>query len=234
MAGQRDTPTTVQLSSPAMSILLAIDCGSYIAIAADSMVTEAGGVRRTAEKLRPLPGRPFVWGFTGDEGIGLQFAKWFEAWEWPEGISWEALADRAIEELSRLNGRKRTLVRLAGEEPKDDDVASVLMAGYVGGVRDIYELDVRGSAQTLKSQTLVAVGSGHPHAFIAFRTLKHASRTLGLDTGLARYIAEIAASLAPMCGLPVRVLKIDEHGVHQPDLPTPAPAAVSQPESGAP
>jgi hypothetical protein len=198
-----------------MSIIAALDAGDCLYLASDSMVTEESGVRLTRQKLDMLPGRPIAWGFSGDEGIGYQFRDWFKAWPFPSDATWSHVADAAIEELSRLNGRKRALGKLAGVETTDSDLADVLIAGYIAGVPDIYELTDRGSASSVKHSVLAAIGSGHAHATIAYLTLRGTRKELKLDQQLLGFAVGMAAQIAPQCGPPVRMLRLTPEGVEE-------------------
>jgi hypothetical protein len=200
-----------KLSSRPMSVIAALDCGEYLALAADGMVTDNGGIRMTAQKLHTLPDRPFAWGFSGSEGTGFKFRDWLRAWQWPEDATWTTVGDAAIEELSRLNGRNRRMSRLAGVDAADDDLANVLMAGYIGGVPDILELTDRGAAVSVKEGVFGAIGAGHPHAALIYYT----TRALKMPPSdqLLGLVMSLAAHHAPQCGPPIRILKIDPTSV---------------------
>jgi hypothetical protein len=201
-----------------MTIIAALDAGDHLLLASDSMMTEATGIRITRQKLDILPNLPFAWGFSGDAGIGNQFRDWLMSWTWPADATWRGVADAAIEELSRLNGRKRNLNELAGVDTTDDDLATVLMAGYVGGVPDIFELTNRGAAASVKNAVLAAIGSGETHARVAYHTLKIASPALERNQDLLRFVVGITAGMAPMCGMPIRMLRIDQEHVEEVSL----------------
>jgi hypothetical protein len=85
--------------------------------------------------------------------------------------SWPELREAAISELSRLNGRRRSLIQLAGAVPTENDVTSILLTGYIGGVFNRVELDNR-SVETTAMGGLAAIGSGKPHARIAYLALR--------------------------------------------------------------
>lgn len=209
-----------------MTVIAALDCNDHVLMAADSMVTEAGGIRRTTPKMAYREDKPLVWGWSGDEGIGRDFDRWMTTYQWSESASWQDVADAAIAELSRLNGKKRQMAEIAHVKVEDNDLTVALLAGVVGGVLDIWELTDRGGAASVRHAGMAAIGSGHPHAAIAYFTLKHAQRDhFKLTPSTLGFIVEVAARMAPMCGLPIRMLRVDANGVHdgtaeQPSVPS--------------
>jgi ATP-dependent protease HslVU (ClpYQ) peptidase subunit len=200
-----------------MTVIAALDCGDCLYLASDSQVTDVTGLKTTVQKLSHLSDQPLAWGFAGDEGIGRKFSEWMADCRWSIGTAWESLADAAIAELSRLNGRKRELGHLARVEPRDEDFANVLIAGCVNGVLDIWELTDRGGVASVKHNGFCAIGSGSGPATIAYITVMRAmsKKPPQRDEQLIAFIVELAAQTATNCGLPIRVLRITRDAVTQ-------------------
>lgn len=190
-----------------MTVIAAMDCGDYLLMGADSLVTEDAGLRVKHKKLSVLHEVPVAFGFSGDAGVGFQFRDWMLAQPWSSAVTWPEFIATAGHELNRLNGRRREMAQLARVELKDDDLASALVAGSLGGVLDIWDLDSTGGASSVKHRGLPSIGSGYPHAYIAYVTLidyVKASR----DVGTMAVVMEIAARFAPKCEPPCRLLRL--------------------------
>ena len=197
-----------------MTLIAAAVCGDHLLFATDSQVTERNGLATTFEKPSQRTDHPLVWGFSGDEGIGMDFHQWMSEYQISPEASWRSVADAASEQLSRLNGRKRERAFLARVEPKSDDLASVLLAGFVGGVLDIWELDDRGGATSVARHQLYGIGSGWPHAAMVFLTVKRmAPKMPPLDQSFFAVVMELGIKHSDMCDFPLRMLKVTADGV---------------------
>lgn len=177
-------------------------------MASDRLVTEED-LQRQAGKLAVLSDQRIVAGFSGDEGVGFQFRRWLMDHEWPEDCSWQEFADVAGQQLSRLNGQRRSRARLAKVESRDDKdiTASVLLAGSVGGVLDAWELTYTGGISPIREIGFAGIGSGWPHAYVAYRTLTDYGN-LGHEAKTLAVIMEVACRSSPMCEGPIEMLRI--------------------------
>lgn len=202
----------ITLERKLMTVIVALDCGDSLLFGADSLVTDSQHDLKTVQqKVLILPQGPLVCGFAGDDGVGLAFRRWLMSQQWPAATTWETLGDISATELSRLNGRRRERAKLAGVELKPEDTSSVLLAGFVGGQFDIWELDDSGGADSVKHRGFVGIGSGFPHAFIGYTAL---TRYTSFDRDLAVYVGvEMAAILCTKCGPPIRLLRVNKDGV---------------------
>jgi hypothetical protein len=72
-----------------------------------------------------------------------------------------------------LNGENGSSNWWAGVGATEDELATVLMAGYVGGVLDIFALSNRGAAGSMEHAVLPAIRSGRPHATVAYLILRN-------------------------------------------------------------
>lgn len=203
-----------------MTVIAAMDCGDYLLMGSDSLVTEETGIRVVRQKLCISTHGQVACGFAGSEGMGNQFQDWFLSYQFPPGMTWPEFGDVAIRELSRLNGKRRELALLARYEVKPDDLSSVLVAGSLGGVLDIWDLGDNGAAFSAKHRGFSAIGSGFPHAFVAHAVLTKAAHQ-SPDTNTMSVVMAIAAQTAPLCGMPIRLLRLTHEAVieleRQPD-----------------
>jgi hypothetical protein len=71
----------------------------------------------------------------------------------------------------------------------------------------------RGDVASVKHNGLAAIGSGHPHAFIAFHTLKNVVHELKRNEQTLGFVVGQRGQMAPMCAPPVRMLKITPEGI---------------------
>ena len=195
-----------------MTLIAALDCGDHLLFATDSMVTESAGLTFAMRKTNVHREARIAWGFAGDEGIGRRFNTWMNEYPIGEGATWQSVSDAAIEELSRLNGRKRELGQLAKIESKDEDLTTVLMAGEIGGALDVWELSDRGAAASVRHREFFAIGSGYPHAAMVFTTLRRAGNSES-SSKLLGFVMALACEFAPMCGQPIRMLKITPESI---------------------
>jgi hypothetical protein len=182
------------------------DDGSVL-LGADSQLSEDRFRSAGHVKIGRLDDAPLAWGCSGDESIGRDWGSWFrnQPRTWP---SWEALRDAATEELSRLNGRRRSLNRLSGVDTKDNDVATVLIAGFVGGRSDLIELSDRGGAMPSGHHDFCAIGSANPNAKIVRATLlTNPSLTKTEDVFITIMFVAINTSLSD-CSFPVSIVRI--------------------------
>jgi hypothetical protein len=208
-----------------MTIIAAMDCEEYVLLASDSEVTEAGGIKVSKEKIYFLSDRPIAWGTAGDEGIGLRFNEWIQTYRWTASTTWAEFVDGGAAELSRLNGRKRELAELARVKIEDNDLATALIAGCIGGSLDVWELTDRGGASSVKHNVFSAIGSGQPHALVVFFTLRNAFKAKFQPNAMMMgFILELVSHLAPMCGLPVKLLRVSKEKVESARAPGEPPA----------
>jgi hypothetical protein len=219
----RDKILFPKRSLPTVSLIAALNCHDHLLLAADSLITESNGVRMTCQKLDFMTDRAMAWGFAGSEGIGLAFGKWLKSWEWPSDATWDVVSDRAAEELSRLNGRRRELAQIAGVAATEDDLVTVLVAGYLAGAPDIVEISDKGAAVSVMHNEFAAVGSGQAHAMMVNFTATAARMKFKEPKYRLAFIVEVAATHAPLCAPPVRVLRITATGVEDmTSVPKPA------------
>jgi hypothetical protein len=209
----------IVLSGVPVTLIAGMVCddGSLV-LCGDSQLTDSDGTRLTdALKLGTLPDRPVAWGWSGDETIARDWGTWFQGADhsWP---SWSELRESATEELSRLNGRRRHLNELSGVKTTDNDVTTILLAGFVGGVPHLIELSERGGAMPATHHSVAAIGSGSPHFKIAFRTLCVFYRgkpvPLTEDHMVHLMLAAIQVNLTG-CGFPIRLVKVTPEGASE-------------------
>lgn len=181
-------------------------------LAADSFVTEKHLLRQS-EKVHIREEDPLVaFGFSGFEGVGLQFQEWFLGSEWPEDTTWEQLAHGAGTRLSKLNGQSRERARLAGLSDVDENTASVLLVGSVGGDLDCWELTDTGGISPANKIGFWGIGSGWPHAGVAYHTLteygklQHELKTMAI-------IMDIVVRCEPNCGFPVSIYRVTKEKI---------------------
>jgi ATP-dependent protease HslVU (ClpYQ) peptidase subunit len=189
-----------------VTVVAVMDCGDSLLMASDSLVTDPG-VRTTSEKLWILSDASLVMGFSGAEGVGLQFLSWLESRQWK---TWQGFADEASERLVELNrallvkaSRVEQLPRVSG--------TSALVAGSVGGVLDAWELTEYGEAVPVRRRRFAGIGSGWRLAFVAYKALLHAGFEAGtLETMVGAMI--VAAAHAEMCEGPVQLVRVTADG----------------------
>jgi hypothetical protein len=102
---------------------------------------------------------------------------------------------------------------LAGVGLGDEDTASVLLAGELGGQLDIWVLGDNGGAESVKHRRFVGIGSGWSHTFLGYAALVGYAR-MKPDDPMAIWIGlEMAARFSAKCGPPVRLVRVTKSGV---------------------
>jgi ATP-dependent protease HslVU (ClpYQ) peptidase subunit len=199
-----------------MTIIATLDCDDHLLLAADSQVTDSSGYKLTKQKLDSIDSQRVAWGFAGNESVGYQFGDWLRAWNWPSDATWKAVIDASIEEVSRLNGRQRQLCKLAGIEAGDNNLADVLIAGIIGGRLDAFVLSSHAEQPISVRRdpgSLTVIGTGAPYAIAAYEAIKMIKPKAKPDAKTLRAVLEVSAKVAPLCGLPIRVLRMDASGI---------------------
>jgi ATP-dependent protease HslVU (ClpYQ) peptidase subunit len=197
-----------------------------ILIAADSRETEAPGDLASVylNKLKRHPSAHIVWATAGNGGVGEAFSNWLAAVA-PPPQTWRDMSDQAAEHLARLNGRRRELAELAKTQLQENDTTSVLLAGWLDSP-EIVELDDRGIATPYFERGVCAIGTGKPHALIAYQALNHIGGVSRLQK--LWVVMSVATVMVHDCGPPVHVKRITADGVV--DLASPTPS--SKPAAG--
>lgn len=159
-----------------------------------------------------------AFGFSGDEGVGLQFRNWLSSSECTDGTSWADFAHTAGTRLSELNGQRRERAKLAGLKDVEKNkalAAEVLLVGCVGGIVDAWELTDTGGVSSVSEMGFhgesgfFAIGSGWGFAFIAHQTLTRATEgKLPHGPKNMEFIMEIAARHAVMCEPPISLYRV--------------------------
>jgi len=197
-----------------MTVIAAQFSQGRILFGSDSLVVDGkNDIKSTYSKVSRLPGRSLVWGFAGDEGVGFRFRDWLLAYQLDPSMDWPTFADVASRALSQFNGEKRQRAKLAGVELKDEDTASVLIAGAVGGVLDVWQLDDGGSADSQKHRGFVGIGSGWPHAFLSYTTLVTYAKADGANPQVVWIGLEMSARFSSKCDVPVLLYEVTDSSV---------------------
>jgi hypothetical protein len=185
-----------------------------VLIAADSGESETPGDLHSLQlyKLRQHPRAPLAWGAAGSGQIGhVEFTRWLEGIE-RLPATWDRFQDRAAERLAQLNGRRRELARLACAPGAEGDTATVLIVGWLDRP-EIVELDDSGGATAYWDRGFMAIGSGKPHALIAYRTLSLVPDAQLPPLQRLRWIMDVAAGMVRDCAPPVHVWRITRDGI---------------------
>jgi 20S proteasome alpha/beta subunit len=195
-----------------MTIIAAINSDDCLILAADSGVTHSSGYRTLRAKMDALATLPIAWGYAGDEEGGEDFGRWMKATFLQQlPASWGELKDQAASVVASINGRRRARLAAARVTENSEDTTSVLLAGYVGGVREIVEIDDRGNGLFVGSSGFVAMGSGGLHALI-IHGITHELQPAMTAEDLVRFTMRKAIPIALHCALPARFLRIDPSG----------------------
>lgn len=203
-----------------MTIIAAQFCGDYIMMATDSRGThseQGHDVLATVDpKLNILEDKPIAWGYSGALDVGEDFDRWLTGYVWNAQSNWESFKQDALAELCRLNGNKRKSVLKSGKEPTHNDVADVLITGYINQVPQILEITADAESYFHKQRKFAAIGTGKAYVEITRRVLlafhkRHLNKQMPDD--LFWFMVAEAAQLTPDCGLPAQRAKITPSGV---------------------
>jgi hypothetical protein len=205
-----------------LTLIAAMDCGSYLLLGADSGVSADRVVTRSpVPKLDFVAQAPMAWGFFGDETIGRAFSSWLRGELLGLMENWESLTESAAGRLADLNGERREALKRSGVHEKAGDTADVVLGGFVGGEREIVHLDKRGAVHPSKHYETLFYGSGDSLAGEMWGIIRATVRNFPpaaqpdesklLQHVMAQTI-EAPRSLHLLKG-PVRMLKITPEGV---------------------
>lgn len=184
-----------------------------ILIAADSMISDQhnAAVDFDLHKLKVHQSYPLVWAITGlySRAIG-QFSEYLAG---HPAASWEELLEDTKERFAKINGEERRIAKLAEVELGPNDLASLLIVGWLDGEPDIVEFDENGASTSYyETPGFHAIGAGAPHAIISRWTLEG----FKMPT-LPRFerIMRVATRLSPKCDFPLHVLRVSAGAVER-------------------
>ena len=181
-----------------MTVLGAFVEERRIILAADSLVTDEDGSTRQARKLWSLPHTPVAWGFSGDEDVGLPFGQRLADKRWSVSPKWADLRAYVVEILSELN-----------REAAPEDRTEVLLAAWVEGSPRYLHIHKNDTPPTEGSKWYFIGKGGHAAVGELIR-LSQAGEPL--TWRLLSAAMTHAASVADMCGPPVRAIEVDHEG----------------------
>lgn len=202
---------------PMTIIAVMWESDSSILIAANSGQTDMPEELRSIhlDKLQSHLIAPLAWGATGNTTIGERFGEWLKNYEWPPQ-DLIVFQDELATALAKLNGKQREIIKLAGGEAKEDNLCSVLVAGWLNAPF-AFEIDDFGQITPInKEHNFSAIGSGGPHA-----KLIHAAYTIGPVTVNASaldkmgIILDIAAQKAHHCDPPIHIWRVTSNKIEK-------------------
>src|SRR5688572_5096903 len=123
------------LKEPPMTIIAAMrESETSILIAVDSQQLETPGniPSFTDTKLQWHPSIPLAWAVADNATIGMRFSEIVKKLQFPPNINWDSLEDQLNKQLSTLNKKQREHCKRAGVNPAPEELASVLVAGFLG------------------------------------------------------------------------------------------------------
>lgn len=200
-----------------MTVVAALNCGDCYIICSDSKATDLN-LSFLSVKLEYINCPPVCWASSGDSALGQEFDLCVRGIDWSKA-SWEEVKKITEAEVARLNGKWRRLQRVAGKKPDPFDVANALIVGFVQGEGRILKLTDRSPGEFITAR-FAAVGSGEPHAFIAYLVLRklldpplpHERRTIEAIVSLTTEMN------SQQCGLPIQTLQVSPEGVNADDI----------------
>ena len=201
-----------------MTVITALRSDGCIFMCADSQVTEVKAdveLKIRQQKLDFPNSKPIAWGFVGADEIGSSMSQWMRNLDWRSLHDLQTFREAFATEVSTRNGDRRRRMKLAGMEVGPEDTSDFVIVGFWNDEPFIFRIENDGSLEVDEHDSLTTIGSGWVHAKVSFETSRF-YRMSGVkipDDRLIKVTTEIAASMAPLCGLPVRLLRISPEKV---------------------
>jgi hypothetical protein len=203
-----------------VTVVCALKDNEQLFLAADSLLGGLPVEKLSSGKIETYTreGVHLAWASSGDETIGDQFSDSLKRslQQTSQAFGWDELIDLCVPQLAQLNGIIRE-AKLRNRIPLDpeNDFAQVLLVGYIGEQPEIVHFEPTGgwTLHLRAGREFAAIGGGRYHAAMTYELLRERNLLLEDKQAAIREVAELAARYAPLCCLPVEVIKVMPSGV---------------------
>lgn len=200
----------IELEEYSLTVIAAMIFSDHIRVASDSTASSEE-YDKHIEKLEVIEGHRLAFGMCGNSTVISRFTKWFKDYCANNAdLSWDVLEEQTWGSLVKINGKQREMMALAGVEAKGDDLADVLIAGYLKGKPKIIRIDHNGNIDDGELE-VAAIGSGESVFSVGYVTLRRSG--VSVDEKHFDICSVVAAQMGKNCGLPIQRAKITPDGV---------------------